>query len=139
MPNLFVELVAPGQKVFQGEAESVRAPGVEGSFTVLYNHAPMIAAFQVGPLFITTPDGDRIMYATSGGFLEVIDNKVTVLAETAEPATAIDVERARESEEQARERLTAALSPEERERAETDLRRARNRLRVAMSNVGGRS
>lgn len=135
MPNLFVELVTPGRMVFQGEAESVRAPGVEGSFTVLYNHAPMIASFQVGPLFITTPEGDRIMYATSGGFLEVIENKVTVLAETAEPASEIDLERARESEALARERISATMSGEDRARAERELEQARNRVRVAMGQV----
>ncbi len=139
MPNLFVELVAPGRMVFQGEAQSVRAPGVEGSFSVLYDHAPMIAAFQIGSLFITTPDGERIVYATSGGFLEVIDNRVTVLAETAEPATDIDIERAREAEEGARERLAAAQSEEDRRRAEEELERSRNRLRVSMGQVTSRS
>src|SRR5690625_5953448 len=87
MANLFVELVAPDRKVYQGEAESVRVPGVEGSFTILANHAPMIAAFEVGPIFVTSSDGARIAYATSGGFIEVVDNRVTVLAETVEPGT----------------------------------------------------
>jgi F-type H+-transporting ATPase subunit epsilon len=136
MPNLFVELVSPHGKVFQGEAKGVRAPGVEGSFSVLYDHAPMIAAFEIGPLYITNALGERIAYATSGGFLEVIDNKVTILAETAEPATEIDVERAKESEERAKERLRLAGDAEERALAETALERARNRLRVTMGQVG---
>jgi F-type H+-transporting ATPase subunit epsilon len=137
MPNLYVELVSPDRKVFQGEAQGVRAPGVEGSFSVLYNHAPMIAAFEIGPLYITNAIGERIIYATSGGFLEVVDNKVTILAETAEPASEIDVERARESEERARERLRLAGDSEERALAETALERARNRLRVTMGQVSG--
>ena len=105
MPSFYVEIVAPDQSVFKGEATILRAPGVEGSFEVLYNHAPMIAAFDVGPLYITQPSGERIVFATSGGFVEVLNNTVTVLAETAEPASAIDVERARSAEQRAKERL----------------------------------
>lgn len=139
MPNLFVEVVAPDRKVFAGEAESVRAPGVEGSFTVLYNHAPMIAAFTVGSLFITTAAGERVAYATSGGFLEVANNRVTVLAETAEPASEIDLERAQQAEARARELAAAAAGGEDRETAEQALEKARNRVRVAMGQASRRS
>lgn len=135
--SLYVDIVAPDKNVFKGEAQGVRAPGVEGSFEVLYNHAPMIAAFEVGPLVVTTTDGQRISYATSGGYLEVLDNKVTVLAETAEPKSEIDVDRARSAEERARERLArTAAGDVDRTRAERALERARNRLRVAMGQVG---
>ena len=133
--TLYVEIVAPDKRVFQGEAESVRAPGLEGSFQVLYNHAPMIAAIDIGPLFVTTAQGDRITFATSGGFVEVLNNTVTVLAETVEPSSDIDVERAQAAEERARERLRAAAGTAERRQAEQDLERARNRLRVAMGQV----
>ena len=136
MPSFYVEIVAPDHSVFKGEATVVRAPGVEGSFEVLYNHAPMIAAFEVGPLFITTPSGERVVFATSGGFLEVLNNKVTILAETAEPASDIDVERARAAEQRAKERLQATTDPDERARAEQALERARNRARIAMGQVG---
>lgn len=139
MPNLFVEIVSPDQRVFQGDAQGVRAPGEEGSFEVLYNHAPMIAAFSVGSIRVTTSSGDQIYFATSGGFLEVLDNKVTVLAETAEPASDIDVERARASEERALDRLRLAAEASDRRAAEKDLERARNRLRVTMGQVGRRS
>lgn len=136
MPNLSVEIVSPDKRVFAGEAQGVQAPGVAGSFEVLYNHAPMIAAFGVGPLRVTTAAGDEIFFATSGGFLEVLDNKVTVLAETAEPASEIDVDRARASEERALERLRTAEEAEERLEAEKMLERARNRLRMTMGKVG---
>lgn len=139
MPNLTVEIVSPDQRVFQGEAQGVRAPGEEGSFEVLYNHAPMIAAFGVGPIRVTTAAGDRIYYATSGGFLEVIDNHVTVLAETAEPSSDIDVERARSAEERALERLRVSEIEAERRQAEQALERARNRVRVSMGQVGHRT
>jgi F-type H+-transporting ATPase subunit epsilon len=136
MPNLFVDIVSPAGSVFKGEAQGVRAPGVDGSFEVLYNHAPMIAAFEVGPLQVTTPSGEELIFATSGGFLEVLANVVTVLAETAEPAEGIDVDSARLSEEEAMARLRATQDPEERRRVEEELQNARNRLRVAMGGVG---
>jgi len=139
MANLFVELVAPDRKVYQGEAESVRVPGVEGSFTILANHAPMIAAFEVGPIFVTSSDGERIAYATSGGFIEVVDNRVTVLAETVEPATEIDVERARAAEERAKQSVSSALDDAQREEASAALERARNRLRIAVGQIGSRN
>jgi len=136
--NLYVEIVSPSGNIFRGEASGVQAPGVEGSFEVLFNHAPMIAAFEVGPLFVRTPTGDRIGFATSGGFLEVLNNTVTVLAETAEPSTGIDLERARDAEQRALERLKAGGDAEERKRATAALERARNRARVAMGSVGKR-
>lgn len=134
--SLFVEIVTPERSVFRGEATSIQAPGVNGSFQVLHNHAPMIAAIDIGSMTITLPGGERVTYATSGGFLEVLNNVVTVLAETAEPASEIDLEHARQAEEQARERVSTAESPEERALAERALERARNRARVAMARVG---
>ncbi len=140
--ELTLDIVAPNDRVFQGTASAVRAPGVEGSFAVLRGHAPMIAAFGVGPLIVTTDDGGggdgRIAFATSGGFLEVIDDTVTVLAETAEPASDIDVERARRAEERALQRLREGGTDIDRDRAQEALDRARNRARVAMGEVAAR-
>jgi F-type H+-transporting ATPase subunit epsilon len=142
--DLYVDIVVPDQHVFQGTAELVRAPGVEGSFEVLRNHAPMIAAFGIGPIIVKTQEAhrfadvrdDRIVFATSGGFLEVLDNKITVLAETAEPTSEIDVERARRAEERAIKRLRDREAPIDQTRAEEALERARNRVRIAMGKVG---
>ncbi|MBE2187749.1 MAG: ATP synthase F1 subunit epsilon, partial [Rhodothermales bacterium] len=128
---LFVDIVAPDGAVFRGEATGVQAPGVEGSFEVRTGHAPMIAAFGVGPLTIRQPSGDAVTYATSGGFLEVLHDRVTVLAETAEPASSIDTERAKQAEDAARERLKGLTDPSERAAAEAALERARNRLRAS--------
>ncbi len=134
--TLYVEIVAPDKNAFRGEAVSFQAPGVEGSFEVLYNHAPMIAATGVGPATITTPGGETVQFATSGGFVEILDNRVIMVTETAEPVGEIDLERARAAEESARERLRESHSPEERAAAESDLERARNRARLAMGRVG---
>ncbi len=133
--SLLVEIVSPDRAAYRGEARAFRAPGVEGAFEVLRGHAPMLAATQVGTVTVTTTDGERVSFATSGGFVEVLDNHVIMLAETAEPASEIDVERARSAEERAAERLAAAATPEERAKIEAERDRARNRLRTAMGQV----
>ena len=120
--SLLVEIVSPDRAAYRGEALRFQAPGVEGSFEVLRGHAPMLAATQVGTVTVTTMTGERVSFATSGGFVEVLDNHVIMLAETAEPAGEIDVERARAAEERAAERLEAAQSPEEREALQAELR-----------------
>ena len=133
---LYVEIVAPDKNAFRGEATSFRAPGVEGSFEVLVNHAPMMAATGVGLITITTTDQNTVEFATSGGFVEVLDNRVIMLTESAEPVGEIDLERAKAAEERARERIAASQSPEERAAAEAAFERARNRARLAMGGVG---
>jgi F-type H+-transporting ATPase subunit epsilon len=94
-----------------------------------------VAATAVGTTVVTTPQGERIAFATSGGFVEVLNDHVIMLAETAEPVGEIDVERARSAEERAKERLAAATTPEEREAVQAELERARNRLRATMGKV----
>jgi len=136
MDHLFVEIVSPSGRVFKGEAIGVQAPGVEGSFEVLLNHAPMISAFEIGSIRIVVPTGEQILFATSGGFLEVLNNSVSILAETAEMGSEIDVERAQEAEQRAIEQLAATSDRDDRERFEDALIRARNRLRITMSAVG---
>ena len=133
---MFVEIVSPSGLIFSGEVTGVRAPGVEGSFEVLRNHAPMIAAISIGSLVITDKSGNPITFATSGGFVEVSNNTVTVLAETAELGTAIDVERAQAAEARAVEALATTTDPETKARMTKALERARNRARVSMAQVG---
>jgi len=133
--TLYVEIVAPTGSAYRGDAARFRAPGVEGSFEVLYNHAPMVAAIGVGTVTITKPSGDRVVFAVDEGFVEVLDNRVIMVVEAAEAASDIDVERARADEEAVRGRLAAGLSPEERAELEAERERARNRLRAAMGKV----
>jgi F-type H+-transporting ATPase subunit epsilon len=144
--ELTVDIVTPDERPFQGPASGVRAPGIEGSFEVRKDHAPLISAFGIGPLIVKTQaaheyadmHNDRIVFATSGGFLEIVENKVTVLAETIEPASEIDVDRAENAEERAKRRLDKGVQGKEREKYEAARDRARNRLRVAMGKVGAR-
>jgi F-type H+-transporting ATPase subunit epsilon len=133
--NLLVEIVSPDGAVFRGEAMRFRAPGVEGQFEVLRGHAPLLAATGIGTVHVTTADGQIVSFVTDGGFVEVLDDHVVMLAETAEPASDIDVERARAAEDRARERIEAAESPAERAEAQAELDKARNRLRSSMGQV----
>ncbi len=132
---MIVDIVSPSGRVFNGEATRIKAPGVEGSFEVLKNHAPMIAAIEVGTIVVTGADGNPITIATSGGFVEVQNNTVSVVAETAELASDIDVERAKAAEQRAVEALANA-DPQLKATMEAALERARNRVRVAMGSVG---
>ncbi|MDA0873644.1 MAG: ATP synthase F1 subunit epsilon [Bacteroidetes bacterium] len=134
---MLVDIVSPSGRVFSGEAVRFKAPGVEGSFEVLKNHAPMLAAIEIGTIVVTGVDGKPITIATSGGFVEVQNNAVTVIAETAEMASDIDVERAKAAEQRAVQALADA-DPESKEKMAKALDRARNRLRAAMGTVGSR-
>ena len=133
--SLLVEIVSPDRAAYRGEALRFRAPGTEGSFEVLRGHAPLLAATGVGTVTVTTLGGERVSFTTSGGFVEVLDDHVIMLAETAEPVSGIDVERARVAEAAARERLAGVQSPEERAAAQAELERARSRLRASMGTV----
>ena len=133
--SLFLEVVAPDRSVFKGEATRFRAPGSSGSFEVLYNHAPLLATTDIGPVYITLSSGERVVLATSGGFVEVLNNRVIMIVESAEPASEIDVDRAKEAEGRAKAELEK-VDADSRPELERALARARNRLRVAMGTVG---
>jgi len=126
-----LEIVTPEKVVLQGEAAGVTAPGTMGGFQVLYNHAPLLSTLEIGALEVKDPHGKNISYAVSGGFLEVRNNSVVVLVETAEEAGQIDLERAKAAEERAKKRLHEKYQNIDHERAKLALLRATNRLRIA--------
>ncbi len=78
---MYLEIVTPDKKVFEGDVKGVQLPGVDGSFEILENHAAFISALGNGKLRLTTVEGKRTMNI-EGGTVEVANNKVTVLAET---------------------------------------------------------
>jgi F-type H+-transporting ATPase subunit epsilon len=126
-----LEIIARDRLVFQGEVTSVSAPGVQGGFQVLYNHAPLLSALQIGIVRVKNPAGLDTEYATAGGYLEVRNNRVVVLVECAERADEIDLNRARASRDRALERLRSRDADLDILRAELALARAINRLRAA--------
>ncbi|MSS71272.1 MAG: F0F1 ATP synthase subunit epsilon [Candidatus Latescibacteria bacterium] len=129
MATFNLEIVTPQRLFYRGQVESLRAPGVMGSFGVLARHIPFMTALTAGEIIIRGPEGVRYV-AISGGFLEVLKTGVTVLAETAEFAEEIDRTRAERAQDRAKERLRQRHSEIDRTRAEAALARAVVRLRV---------
>ncbi|WP_242392635.1 F0F1 ATP synthase subunit epsilon [Anaeromyxobacter oryzisoli] len=130
---LTLDIVTPERRVLSVTVDEVRAPGVLGGFGIRLNHEPFMTALEPGRL--TYLEGGREHhYAVGGGFLQVADNKVIVLADTAEAAADIDVARARKTFEEAQDRLLALTEQDEGYGAESArVKRAAARLRVAGS------
>jgi F-type H+-transporting ATPase subunit epsilon len=126
-----LEIVTPKKVVFNDLVESFSAPGVVGGFQILRSHAPLLSAIGVGEVKLTDARGNEFRYATSGGFVEVHENKVVMLAETAERADEIDVKRAEASRDRAQKLLGEKRVETDVERAREALHRALNRLKVA--------
>lgn len=102
--RLQLELATPTRLVVSTTAEEVVVPGVDGYFGVLPGHAPLLALVGVGEVMYRTGRDERYL-AVSGGFAEVGQDRVTILAETAERPEEIDVARARAARERAERRL----------------------------------
>ncbi len=126
-----LDIVAPDRVVYKGRVRSFSAPGELGTFQVLVNHAPLLSSLVVGEVKFTDEDGNIEYFATSGGFVEVRDNRVRALLDAAERADEIDVDRAQESRNRALERIKSRASDTNMARAKRSLERANNRLKVA--------
>ncbi len=124
---LQVELVSPERILYSGEAEMVVARTSEGDIAFLTGHSPFIGALGVGAVSIRGTDGSEERAAVHGGFVEVSDDRVTILSDVAELASDIDAARARRALEEA-ERATRETDDVE---AEAALRRARLRVELA--------
>lgn len=81
---MHIEILTPEKKIFAGDVYGVQLPGVNGSFEVLEQHAPMVSALGSGKVkILLDKTGKSDVYSISGGFVEVLNNKVTVLLESA--------------------------------------------------------
>ncbi len=129
MKEINLEIITPSKTIFAGKVKSVTIPGTIGSFQVLYNHAPLMSTFEIGRIKVVDNEDREINFATSGGTVEVNENKVLVLAETAESADDINFERAKEALERAQKRLLTKKEIDV-QRAEGALARAKNRIDV---------
>lgn len=128
--SLKIEIVTPDQLVLSEEVDYVGAPGYDGEFGVLPNHIPFLSALQIGNLYFKK--GGKTSYVfISGGFADVSDNKVTILAESAEKAEEIDLERARKAKERAEARIQQEREKVEFARAQAALQRALSRMKTA--------
>ena len=130
MEGLRLDIVTPDKVVLSADVDYVGAPGVDGQFGLLPQHAPMLTALKVGDLYYRQGSETHWVFV-SGGFAQISDNKVTILAESAELASDIDVARAQEAKARAEKRLAEPQSDTDLARAELALQRAVSRIRVA--------
>lgn len=80
---MHLDIITPDKNVFNGEVISVQLPGVEGKFQILKNHAPLIATLGQGKVKVVDNQKETLFFEVNGGVVEVLNNKVTVLAEKA--------------------------------------------------------
>ena len=80
---MLLEIIAPDQKLYSGEVDLVQVPGSKGSFEILRNHAPLISTLEEGRIKIIDVKGGTTFFEVNGGVIEVKNNKIIVLAETA--------------------------------------------------------
>jgi F-type H+-transporting ATPase subunit epsilon len=129
-----LQIVTPEREVFDSPVESVSLPGSDGGFGVLRNHAPLIAALDAGEVTLFDAESRPLHLAVGGGFFQVIANQAIILADSAETAAEINLERARAAESRARARLAGQMETEgnfQRDRADAALKRAIVRQKVA--------
>ena len=131
---MFLLSIVTPEKVFcEIEAESLYVPGIDGYLGILSHHAPLITSLIPGKIEYRDNEGNEVSLAVSGGFLEVSENRATILADAVEGTEEIDVERARAALERARKRIEKGEydSDINIDRARAALLRALNRLRLS--------
>lgn len=131
MPKLNVDIVTAEKLVYSEEGvDELIVPGIEGELGVLPLHAPLLTMIQPGVLRIVK-GGEEVQMAITGGFIEVRQNRITILADAAERGEEIDVTRAEEARRRAQERLATKEVTADMLRAEAALKRALVRLKAA--------
>lgn len=131
---LDVDIVTPTSTAFSGKARAVTVPGAKSPFQILVNHAPIVSGLEIGPIKVIEDDGNITWFATDGGFVEVLKNKVTVVVETAIESSTIDTKEAEQAVEVCREKIqtASAFGISAINSARMKLRSAENKLRVAL-------
>jgi F-type H+-transporting ATPase subunit epsilon len=125
---LHLEIVTPEKLAYQGEVDSVVLPGSEGELGVLPHHAPLISTLGAGELRLRTA-GQEESFAIVGGFLQVLPDRVVVMAETADIASEIDLEKAQEARRNAEQMLESGIVEG------SDLAAARASLQAALIRI----
>jgi len=128
-----LSIVTPEKIFYEGDVSSVIVPGSEGYLGVLTDHAPLITAIAPGKVTLKDQAREEIEMAVSYGFFEVSFNHATLLVDSVEFKSDIDLERARKAQDRARERLTNLIGEIDISRARRALERAKNRIRLAKS------
>jgi F-type H+-transporting ATPase subunit epsilon len=132
-----LRVVSVERSLFEGDVEFVIASGADGELGVMARHAPLMTALKPGPLRIQeTMGGPEELLFVGGGFMEVLPERVTVLADTAERADEISIDKAEEARKRAQEKLAGTLSTAEEVEFQQALAMAEARLRLARARRG---
>ena len=130
MTTMRLEVITAERRVYSDDVEVLVAPGIDGELGILPHHSPLMTALQPGEIMIRK-DNEETFLAVSGGFLEVMGNQVTILADACERSDEIDEEQARLAMQEAQERLATRTEDLDLEAATAAVRRAGTRLMVA--------
>ncbi len=133
---LHLEIVTAEKMVYQDDVDMVIAPAWDGEVGILPHHAALLTILQVGELRVKKGGSEQSL-VIAGGFMEVSNGRVTVLADAAEHAEDIDVQRAEEARRRAQDSLTNRANVESELAAQAAMRRATVRIRIARSRHGG--
>ncbi len=128
--KILLEVVTPSRLLVSEEVELATAPGTDGVFGAMANHSPLLATLKIGEMHYLN-EGNAVRIALSGGFCDVSNNRMTVLAESAELSTEIDVDRALKAKERAERRLQEA----EARKGDIDLARAQAAFARALTRI----
>jgi F-type H+-transporting ATPase subunit epsilon len=129
--NIKLEVVTPEKYVVDEEVQIVVAPGSLGEFGVLIGHTPFLTTLKTGAMHYTDAKGAEKYVFVSGGFAEALPDKVTILAESAEKPSDIDVDRAKAAMERAQNRLAQSQAEDiDFNRAKAALERALHRIKL---------
>jgi F-type H+-transporting ATPase subunit epsilon len=128
--SISVEIVTPDKSLFSGDVDMVTLPGSDGQMGVRGGHAPLLSTLDIGEI-VLHQGSEQTHIAVSGGVVEVRPNKVTILADVAEHATDINVERAEAALARARQSLADNPPSEQRPVILAAIRRSNLRLKVA--------
>lgn len=134
MSAVIFEVVTPERKILREEVESVVVPGAEGYLGILPRHTPLLTTLKPGVVHYRTAGGKTERLAVSGGFMEAGPDRAVILADTAELASEIDAERARQARERAEKRLRERPPGLDVARAEAALARSLARLKAARAD-----
>ena len=133
-----LDIITAEKLVYSDEVSSVVAPGSAGQLGILPNHAPLLTSLKPGELKVLK-EGEESNIAVSGGFLEVLQNVVTILADTAEHAEDIDFERAEAAMKRAQDKVNSSDSDMDLEKAIQALKRSQARVYVSKRKRASKS